>query len=861
LVENLSKQVYFYSIDTSAFYDDEEEKIHKKLMRVYLYRSKITKLKNKLLAKNDDEIDKDKVTIYFEKHFQYISKRIIILKGKLDQLFDKHKGIRQLRPDSLNDNQVISIFDSILTRTLQLGEELSDSIIIVRSYYYNILNNIICNGFMKNGEKYIYFTSSAGQIRTKKCVFMKESIWEKYKGTLTCGLSMEEINEKGGVNTNKYQAYMALSNSASVEWTDFDINKSIVVNGLETDVHCMVDYIDKDTYVIDRKEMDVPIEHTDGCGMILPSLSDKCFMVRLPFVKGLLVPFDFKKFCEEEKGNTKIKDIYGKVWDIIEDDIQVIFTKSQFKMYGYYDSWDDYKNKFIKNNCQAAKMNEEDVSGHARLNYQMLQTLTDMTNKELKELSKDTVSDILKLGSDRKTMLKVLGATDGNPNKNYFQNALLLYPELLNDNYARLAIKNKKKRMVKEARSGKLDINGKYTFIIPDLYAFCEYLFKNIKVPKGLLSNNEVYCDLYQEGKVDLLRSPHLYREHGVRNNIINEEKQKWFITHGVYTSTYDPISKILMFDNDGDKVIIVQDELFVSIAERNMKGIVPLYYEMAKAEASELSYESIYAALRLAYKENIGAISNNITKIWNSEDILTNPDALNCIKWLCLVNNFTIDFAKTLFMPEPPKDIKKKIDKYIKGVKLPNFFIYAKDKETDKVDKANNSVVNRLRKIVPNKRIHFEEIAESLDYHNLMFDKDTPLDSTIIEKYNWLNRHKNILITDKMYIKKDDQLFLYKKIREELLNINSDSYYVADVLVKWIYEKNKSQYHTTLWESFGKELLTNLKRNLKGTKLCIGCGKRINGGYKDKRKYCNDCASIINREKTKNNMRKSRNV
>jgi hypothetical protein len=124
------------------------------------------------------------------------------------------------------------------------------------------------------------------------------------------------------------------------------------------------------------------------------------------------------------------------------------------------------------------------------------------------------------------------------------------------------------------------------------------------------------------------------------------------------------------------------------------------------------------------------------------------------------------------------------------------------------------------------------------------MFDKDTPLDSAIIEKYNWLNRHKNILITDKMYIKKDDQLFLYKKIRKELLNINSDSYYVADVLVKWIYEKNKSQYHTTLWESFGKELLTNLKRNLKGTKLCVGCGKRIMSGYNNTNRYCKDCAS-----------------
>ena len=53
----------------------------------------------------------------------------------------------------------------------------------------------------------------------------------------------------------------------------------------------------------------------------------------------------------------------------------------------------------------------------------------------------------------------------------------MLYPELLNDPYTRQTIKDLKMSLEKEAWSAKLHIEGKYLFLIPDLYAFCEYLF------------------------------------------------------------------------------------------------------------------------------------------------------------------------------------------------------------------------------------------------------------------------------------------------------------------------------------------------------------------------------------------------
>jgi hypothetical protein len=554
--KGLDKQVYIYSVGTEAFYTDEEMKIHNKLSKLHINKSlikdKIKKIDKELIK--EEVTEEDKVKIIVRKKKLQIGKKkatefINRYKTELKSLLNTHVGIRELRGDSLLDNKKIGMFDSALTRTIGMKiDSVSTSLLVVRVYYYQVLRELIEDGFIYQGEKYTYFSSSAGQIRTKKTVFINESLWKKHEGALTCGLSIDEINEKGGCNVNKLLAYKALTASASQKWYGFDIDRTIVVPDLETNVTSMFDYIDRETYEIERKEMSVPIEHTDGCGIILPKKSKKSFMVRLPYVKGLLAPFPFDEFAKQHNA-TKVTDIYGKEWDILEDDIHVIFTASQFKMKKYYDDWNDYKERFKKYNCQAVTLNEEDIGEDATLNYQMLQTLTDISNKELKILAQPTADDILQVGSDKETMLRILGATKTNHYRNYYQEALLLYPEMLNDAHSKKIIKEKKKSMVRDARAGKLRITGKYTYLIPDLYAFCERLFLNSKEPKGLLKNGETYCKIYKEGKLDILRSPHLYKEHCIRTNVLDEEKEKWFITSGIYTSIHDPISRILQFD------------------------------------------------------------------------------------------------------------------------------------------------------------------------------------------------------------------------------------------------------------------------------------------------------------------------
>lgn len=858
---SLDKQVQIYSVDTSFFYNDHEMKIHNKLSKSYYYRKKAKSLKGK-------DID-EHLKLKLINHITYINKRISKLKDELRNEFTKHNGIRTLRDPLLSKKHIISVFDSVLTRTLGIKQNtLSEDIIVVQTYFFQVLKDIILKGFMFKGEKYICFTASAGQIRTKKTVFIKESMYRNYQDSLTCGLSVDSINSQGGVNINKYLAYLALCNSATDEWKDFNINKAIVVEDMETTIRCLVDYIDDKTYEITRKEMDVEINHTDGCGMILPRKNKRSMMVRLPWIKGLLIPFPFDKFVREsnrQDNNRKyglVTDIYGKQHDLLKDGIEVIFTKSQFKMHKYYRDWDEYREKYLKYNCQAGKCNEEEsLHTNAKINYQMLQTLSDMTDDELEALSFKTKQNIINIGKDKATMLKVLGVFEANKNKNYFQQALEIYPELLNDTYSKEILKNVKRSMVKEARAGKIDIEGKYTFICPDLYAFCQWLILGIQQPNGLLDNGQVSCRLYKDSpKLDCLRSPHLYLEHAVRSNVVTKEISRWFVTDGLYTSVHDPISKMLMFDVDGDKALVCADPLLIEIAERNMKDIVPLYYEMKVSGKNSITNKDIYNGLKAAYTGgNIGVISNNITKIWNSDDI-----NLDVIKWLCMENNFTIDYAKTLYKVKRPRDIGKKITRYTKN-KVPHFFIYAKDKKSNEVDKINNSTVNRLSYVIPNPRFNFKSNGiGKFDCKMLMSDPSTAVQQDIIDLYDELDAKSRFMLSENKSWS-DDFALSYRETRNKILSLNTDINFVVDVLIEYLYGHKKADYKVTLWECFGDIIVANLKKNIRekfgeSNIQCEICGERI-AVSGNRKKYCAACWKEKERELWRASKRKRRNI
>ena len=818
---------------------------------------------------------------------------------------------RRLSEGTLSDKNVIAVFDSYFTRTIGAAQdELCEDFMVITKFYDDVMKDLIYYGFMYKGEKYIYFTSSAGQIRTKKCVFIKESVWLKHQKTIMCGLTIDDINAKGGNNPNKHLAYLALANSTTDVWEEFDIDKAIVINDFGTEVHGTYDFIDDADYSITRTSGDAPIEHTDGAGMMLPCMG-KNRMVRLPWVKGLLGVFDFKKFIEVNDCSPIIKDIYGKEYNIIEDDIQIIFTKSQFKMWKYYDSWDHYKELYKKHGCTAGMTNvEEDKIKDATINYQMLQSLTDITDDEILEIAKPTIDKLENLCSSIKSIKSTMGITPYNNRKTAFQKAIDLYPDLLNDKYAKEHVKSIKDSMVKRGKAGKLNVHGKYTFVLPDFYAACQHWFMGIENPNGLLDDGEVFCWLFRKNeKLDCLRSPHLYKEHPIRRNVAcysygDRQKQisEWLCTDAIYTSCKDLISRILQFDVDGDKLLVVSDKKLIEVAERNMQDIVPLYYNMRKAESAPLTNEAIYNGLNAAFSGgNIGVYSNNISKIWNSDVFVYGSedekrDAIDIVKLLCMENNYVIDYAKTLYKPERPDSVNDKITAFT-NEKLPQFFVYAKDKKDSQVVDGNQSFVNKLNSVIPNPRISSKKLGlGKIDYHLMMSDPSNECVAKVTGNGKLVKEETDPLIVrycdfDREYYFSvdaaiscdDDQQsndkFMKKvmkhkhmadRIKSELSQFGYDDREIADILVSFLYNpkygKNRKN-KTALWMCYGDYIVENLERIFKPqTKIiqCIDCGEWFEVGIFDSATCrCVDCQKEhkkeLNRIASKERMKRYR--
>lgn len=949
----LDRQIRILAVDTGNFYSNREARLHRVNHELKVERSELVSESTKIERALDDMygISPHDITAIYEDEMsnrdnadfvhlchvddyvfaaseRYVRLReLIALKNRkiretkeslLSLLSNKvdanvrsngRHHVRELSDNDVSESNIISVFDSYFTRTIGAKpDEFCDDFMVVQVYYLDVIKDMIYHGFSYNGERYVYFTSSAGQIRTKKTVFVKESTWKRCEKSIMCGLTIDDINAKGGNNPNKHLAYLALANSATDVWEEFDIDRTIVIDDFETDVFGTYDLVDDVDYSIRRMSGNVPVNHTDGAGMMLPCMG-KNRMVRLPWVKGLLGAFDFVRFIEENGCSPVIRDVYGDEHDVIAEGIQIIFTKSQFKLWKHYDSWEQYKEMYKKYGCTAGITNvEEDRIRNATINYQMLQTLVDVNDDEIAEIAASSIRKLENLTSSVDNVKDAFGITPYNVNKNEFQKSVELYPELLNDEYVKSQLRDIKNSMVKRYKSGKLQVRGKYTFLLPDYYAACQRWFMGIENPDGLLADGEVFCWLFRkDDKLDCLRSPHLFMEHAVRRNAAGvgcsdgrDVLREWYCTDAIYTSCHDLISKVLQFDVDGDKSLVLADETIVEIAERNIAryDIVPLYYNMKKAEPVQLDSASIYDGLHAAFTGgNIGQYSNNISKIWNSETFVSGSEddkrrAIDVIKLLCMENNFVIDYAKTLYKPERPDDVDEIVKSHV-GEPLPHFFVYAKEKNECQVSQPNGSFVNKLEGMIPNPRINCRKLGlGKVDYTLLMSNPDIECrvaftdggrlvkekTDPLIVRYCELNSAYRFVLDGAMRTNRSFSSDTVRKsqmrnelrykdaideIRSELSVFGYRDDEIADILVKFTYGIRNSKNKMALWLCYGEHILDNIERIFKPqTKAiqCVDCGEWFHVGIKDTRTCrCETCRKEYRNEYQKMLMRRKK--
>lgn len=813
---------------------------------------------------NDKKLKNVQYKIYKLNTFDFFTKEenekyneIKKSKGKMKEmqlLFEKYTGQRVLNSKALNKDNEIALFDSDLLRIVRnegITTKLVKEIVFIKIYHNEILLQILENGFKFEDKEFVFYSASAGQVRNKTITCIQKVAFERNQANVLNSLTVDEINksEQNGVNLGKLMAYISLTMSSSIP-VEIDIDRVIVVPDFETFVTKEVEYIDNETLKSEVNVMPVPVNHCDGAGMFLPDILDKSCQIRCRWIKGALFPFDFKRFALNVAKRVDIIDVYGDSHNIIKENTEIILSASQVKMWKYYNDWNSFKMAFKENKLKFSITNEARLpKNKTELTYQFLQTL-DMTDANIELLCNDTVDKIKRMHDDPQEMLIALGATEDNENMEPLQEALTLYPELLQDVHVKKQVKKVVNSYRRNAMAGRILTYGFYAYLCPDLYAYCQRIFQRIEEPKGLIPDGYVYNSFYNDKKVykcDLLRSPHLYNEHCVRKLVKTKECKKWYLGNDKVISCHDLTLLTLMADVDGDTAMVCTSKPII----KSIRKTVPLYYKMFKAEPQQINTKNIYDTLIRGFESNcIGDISNAITKAWNVDGEID----FELIKKLQMYNNFTIDFPKTGINIELDDLMKKKFELF-KTQSNPFFFKYAKDK--NKVQGINKSVVNRICK-------HIKECTNNLKYKPFAKEQSRHFEYAILtsntksvrrdtvryeklqqELFKW--EQKLQYLTKKLKkIKDEDEDFItkfniaYEYCREELLQIyhgNVDALVDDFIDIEYCQPYNETKQKTLLWNVFGDVVLRNIKNNL-NSDIKLRSRTKLAYDTEDKEKY-----------------------
>ena len=398
--------------------------------------------------------------------------------------------------------------------------------------------------------EYKRLCAGAGQLRRNTAIFINSELHDSLENIMMCGLTKERI---GKINLAKFNAYFSLYTSS--------------VNKVKTPRICVIkDYEytlknqnvvwieenqngELDTY---NRDIDMEINAFDGSGIISPRMAEiwkdnlsldylpASFIIRGPWCKGLVSVFDFHKFAKEVAHKDKIVDYWGVEYNV--DDIDVILTTSQFKLYKKYQNFQEYMYFFqkFKHMFGVTRVTKERNNFMTTLNYQYIQT-NNFTENSIKELAEYTIDYLKNIMSGNKlfTLLLLSGKQDFNSSIEDIESDIdsnlakcaMYNDSILNDSYVRTKIVKMIDKKIKQTKIGKLYVEGSYDFTIPDLYAMAEHAFG--LEPKGLLNAGECWNKRWvDKGSpvVTLMRSPLVAPGENRKLNICFDNRCKeWF--------------------------------------------------------------------------------------------------------------------------------------------------------------------------------------------------------------------------------------------------------------------------------------------------------------------------------------------
>jgi hypothetical protein len=552
-------------------------------------------------------------------------------KLKVEELYKKRNDLKSL-PKSQRNSKLINQYQKQINDLLFVPDLISVHANTTKKEYLQVAKNM----FVVNGIKFKRLCAGAGQLRRNTVLFVNEHLYPQLEKIMLCGLDKKRI---GKINLAKFSAYYSLYASS--------------INPITTPRVCVVPdceillknqevewiYQKEDgTRDIETRTIDLKQNVFDGSGLVSIEMAQKwnedlgikdyspsAYIVRSAWIKGLCIVFDWKRFAREVAHKEFITDIYGHSKHI--DQVDVLLSASQFKMWKKYKNWEEYLKYHTEHGHMwgCSRVNKKIDNYLTPLNYQYVQSnfFTSESIRKLADFSIDWIKGVCS-GDRLNILLYLLGCHESDKDVNIIENetgmhitkALMYSDEILNDTYVRNRIYRSIEKKINQIKIGKLLVEGSYEFAMVDPYMYCEHIFG--LEPKGLLSAGQLWQKRWVDKgskEVALMRSP-LVSPH--ENNVLevysDRECEDWYstISSGVVLNGWDTtLMRASDADCDGDLLLTTDNFYLVNAVDRTLK---PITYEKSTVKEQTLNYTNLSKMDTKSFNTPIGFITNLAT-------------------------------------------------------------------------------------------------------------------------------------------------------------------------------------------------------------------------------------------------------
>lgn len=525
--------------------------------------------------------------------------------------------------------EVVSLSSNQLLRTMRKLKGYTEDQSFIREYiavkidkkcHYKHLKR---NGFVVNGRKYVRFLCGASNARNDTVFFIDKSIYDSMFEKMCCGIDIKNQS----MVLAKWNAYFALNASSS-----YAVSEPVVavIPDYHMDVNHTFEFVNR-YESIERKDMTVE-DYTvwDGMGVMSCEYASKIadelqmgyvpstVVIRSTFVKGALFTMDIKGFADEIADKSVVNDCYENPVDL--KNVDVIMTVSQFKMWKFYKSWQeyvDYQHKYdLGWGVTLVSHGVDDA--HTFTNYQFLQVL-DLSEEQIQGVCRKTLNWLNSVigGDVMASILYLFGTEEFELDKvqDFALLSLIYNNSMIKDSYIRNRIIRSLNKKIRQSYYGKLLVNGNFSFIGCDPYAFLEYAFG--MEPKGILGNGEYYSGFWHDrgvNRVCTMRSPLTWvSENNVVDLAYNDRIAKWYqyLQHGCFIINRWGVDTFLWADGDFDGDKIFSTDQIEMIEGKNSEYVYPVTYQKEAAPSSKWTEKRLYDTDLLSFGSKIGFVTN----------------------------------------------------------------------------------------------------------------------------------------------------------------------------------------------------------------------------------------------------------